>query len=427
MKFDWTTKKAAIVTFASVYAILMMLIIVIINATAINEWLSSFFAIFSPIFIGAGIAYLCNPIFKFFERKAFKNVKNMALRKTLTTIVTYLIVLLIIVIVLWAIIPQLINSFNELGGNMDHFINVAVYRANVIINNFMSNNDDFLEYFNVEKLVKMVTDFIVSSGDFWSKLSEYLTEYISKFVVSAKNVLFGFIISVYLLLSKEKLLAGTKKILFALFQKSRAENIMDAARITDKIFGGFIVGKLINALIIGTISFVCFVIFGVPYPLLLTVIVSVTDLIPVIGPFIGAIPCGIIVLISDPSKFIILILIIIVIQQLDGTILGPMILGDSTGLSALGVIVAILITSGYLGLLGMFIGVPIFAVLLTFANKLIDKKLEMREMPVELSEYYAENALIIPPKKEKKVLVIKIKESVIKLYDNIKEKFKSKK
>jgi predicted PurR-regulated permease PerM len=165
-------------------------------------------------------------------------------------------------------------------------------------------------------------------------------------------------------------LAYSKKITLAIAGEEKAQKAFRMLRFAHKTFGGFIQGKLINAVIIGFITWVIFAIFGIPYALLLSIIVMVTDLIPIFGPFIGAVPCAFIVLISNPEKLLLLLILTLIIQQVDGNIIAPRILGNSTGLPAIMVITAITIMGGIFGMVGMVIGVPVFAV---FAKLLYEK------------------------------------------------------
>ena len=185
----------------------------------------------------------------------------------------------------------------------------------------------------------------------------------------------GIVFSIYLLIAKDRLKAWYKKIIYAICGKEKSGEFLEVLKYTDKTFGGFIQGKLINAVIITILTYIAFWIFNIPYPQLLAVIIGVTDIIPVFGPFIGCIPSAFIVIIAAPEKLIPMLIIILVIQQIDGNYIGPKILGESTGLSALGVFAAIIVMGGYFGIIGMLIGVPTFAVALYLIDKAVDKKL----------------------------------------------------
>ena len=181
--------------------------------------------------------------------------------------------------------------------------------------------------------------------------------------------------------SKEKFAAQTKKILYALFSKQHTDRILRNTRRTHHIFGGFVTGKLLDSLIIGIITFVVLFIVRMPYAVLISVIIGVTNVIPFFGPIIGAIPCALILLFEDPLKALLFIIIIIIIQQFDGNLLGPKILGDSTGLPAFWVIFAILLGGGLFGFLGMLLGVPTFAVVYSLLKTLIEERKKKKNQP----------------------------------------------
>lgn len=171
---------------------------------------------------------------------------------------------------------------------------------------------------------------------------------------------------------------------------------MDWFRFADKTLGGFIVGKLIDATLIIIVCSIVFSIAGIPYSILVSVFIGICNIIPFFGPFIGAIPSGFIVFIAKPEKLILFIILIVIIQQIDGNIIEPKIVGDRTGLSSLGVLVAVTVMSGYFGVFGMFLGVPIFAVICAILKKNIKRRLEAKNLPTSLSEYYSENSLAEP-------------------------------
>lgn len=178
-----------------------------------------------------------------------------------------------------------------------------------------------------------------------------------------KNVFIGIIIAIYVLNSKQLFAAQAKKLLYGCLSTRRANIVLDNARFTHRVFGGFINGKLLDSLIIGILCFVGMTALRMPYAMLISVVVGVTNIIPFFGPFIGAIPSGLLILLIDPLKALYFVLFILALQQFDGNILGPKILGDSTGLSSFWVIVCILLAGGLFGFVGMVVGVPLFAVL----------------------------------------------------------------
>lgn len=201
------------------------------------------------------------------------------------------------------------------------------------------------------------------------------------------NLIVGIIISVYLLAMKEKSLARCCKMIYATFQQEKAELILTGLHNTNQVFSGFVRGKLLDSLIIGILCFVGCSILKMPYTPLVSVVVGVTNVIPFFGPFLGAIPSAFLILLVSPLKCLYFIIFIILLQQLDGNVIGPKILGDSTGISSFWVIVAILVGGGFFGVLGMFFGVPVFACLRMLVKWLMDRRLARRGMPTEASAY----------------------------------------
>ena len=182
----------------------------------------------------------------------------------------------------------------------------------------------------------------------------------------------------------------------ALFSEKKCVSILDWCRYADKTFGGFVIGKILDALFMICACSIAFSIAKIPYAILVSVVIGICNIIPFFGPFIGAIPCGLIILIAEPSKLLLYIILLLVIQQFDANVVEPKIVGDRTGLSSLGVIVAIMVMSGYFGIIGMFFGVPIFAICYTLVMSFVDKKLEKKAVTTDIADYYSENSIVDP-------------------------------
>ena len=223
-----------------------------------------------------------------------------------------------------------------------------------------------------------------------------------------KNIFLGFLLSIYFVISKERLYAQSTRILSAVFSKKRADSVLDWFQFADKTLGGFIVGKLIDATFIIVVCSIVFSIASIPYSILLSVVIGVCNIIPFFGPFIGAIPSGFIVFIARPDKLLLFIILLVVVQQIDANIIEPKIVGDRTGLTSLGVLVAVTVMSGYFGILGMFLGVPIFAIVCALLKKQIKRRLAAKNLPTELSEYYSESSLVAPMAETEDTLTAKM-------------------
>ena len=201
------------------------------------------------------------------------------------------------------------------------------------------------------------------------------------------NAIICLIISVYVLMTKEKFIGQAKKIIYAIFRPRYGNVVMEVFRKADDVFGGFFIGKIIDSLIIGCICFVGLAILRMPYVALISVIVGVTNIIPFFGPYIGAIPSFILIFLVDPMKGVYFIIFIIILQQVDGNVIGPKILGNTTGLSPFWVIFAILLFGGSFGVIGMLFGVPIFAMIYYIVKRIVEHILKKRRLPEETEQY----------------------------------------
>ena len=201
------------------------------------------------------------------------------------------------------------------------------------------------------------------------------------------NAIIGVIISVYLLFGKENFSMQSKKAVYAMMKPAHANMLLHLTIKSNEIFGGFIIGKIIDSAIIGVLCFIGLSLLNMPYTLLVSVIVGVTNVIPFFGPYIGAIPSAILIMLQDPKMGIYFIIFILILQQIDGNIIGPKILGNSTGLSAFWVVFSILLGGGLFGFVGMILGVPTFAVIYYVVKMLVDHRLEQKNLPIETACY----------------------------------------
>ena len=213
------------------------------------------------------------------------------------------------------------------------------------------------------------------------------------------NILLGIIISIYMLINKDKLIAQVKKLLYAIFPETVANKTVNVTRKTHEIFGGFLTGKLLDSFIIGIICFVVMSIFDIKYALLISIIVGVTNIIPFFGPFIGAVPSVFFLMIVDFWQAVWFIVFIIILQQFDGNYLGPKILGSTIGLSPFWIIFSVIVMNGLFGIFGMFVGVPLFAIIYTLVKEFAENRLNKKELPVATDEY------ILYPAKPDKIII----------------------
>lgn len=372
----------------------MLCFFVLLRMDDISKVLKLIFNILRPIIYGLAIAYLLNPIVKTVERylkpwveKRFPNFKKTQKLCRGIGIVAALVVMLAVISALFnMLIPELYKSIRNLALTLPGQINEALRNLTVLMSQDTTLGKFFTTFLTEATTFFqnwMRTDLLSQVNDFMS----HLTEGVFNVVNEVMNAVIGIIVSVYVLYSKEKFSMQSKKIIYALFKPSHANMILHLSIKSNTIFGGFIIGKIIDSAIIGVLCFVGLSILDMPYTVLVSVIVGVTNVIPFFGPYIGAIPSAILIMLSDPKMGIYFILFILVLQQLDGNVIGPKILGDSTGLSAFWVMFSILLGGGLFGFVGMILGVPTFAVFYYIVNMLINNKLEKRKLPIETDCY----------------------------------------
>lgn len=376
-------------------AIAFVIIFAVANIDEVVEVCSSVLSVLSPIIIGFALAYILNPILRMYEFKVFKKLKKKNVIRALSILCTVLTALLILLAFLWILIPSLTTSVKDLVANYDSYVASTVSAINSVINKFAAN-DHFTEYVSSDELKAWVVNFFASSSEIMDTILNYITEFGMGLFVGVKNTVIGIFIAIYVLISKERLQAIARKLGAAFLPEKRLGIIGKYVNLTHQTFSSFFVGKIVDSLIIMLLTLVLLLIFGIHYALLIAVIVGVTNIIPVFGPFIGAIPSFLILFIVDPKEAFIFLILIIIIQQLDGNVIGPKILGDSTGISSLGVIIAIVIMGSYFGIIGMIIGVPLFAVGAALIIEIADVHLKKRGKTTNLEEYYLKDAMIDP-------------------------------
>lgn len=360
----------------------------------ISGFVSHVISVLQPIIIGFVIAYLLEPIMSLFERELthFCQVKNKT-GKRLASFIRYVSILLTFIVAGFfiyilgnLIVPELYVSITGIIKDMPAYVDSFTNW----ISHTMDNNQTIALY--VTEVIVKVTDFFENwvETDLLSKVNtwfNYFATGIIGLINIVKNLLIGIIVSIYVLVEKEHFAAQGKMIIYAIFKTRPANVIIETLRQSNKIFGGFIVGKIIDSMIIGVLCFIGLSFFKMPYTLLVSVLVGVTNVIPFFGPYFGAVPSAILILFIDPVKCIYFLIFILVLQQVDGNIIGPAILGDSTGLSAFWVIFSILAAGGLFGLVGMLVGVPAFAVIYYIISTYVEYRLSTKKLKSSSADY----------------------------------------
>ncbi len=413
-----------------IFAITFLVLYFIVNLTNFSTFIDKMNAILSPIFIGLVIAYLMNPIFKFFENKVFRWEKDTSIKRRLcrlfSLICTLIVFFAIIALLILLIVPQLIDSIVEIVTNHEHYINTLIDFINNLANSIMNNfsYDENRQIISYDSVHNAIHKFFESGENeegknlaiLFQKYSQQISTVGSSVFTFLKDFIIGIFIAFYILASKELRGAQIKKLRRAMLTREQNKFVSEALFITKTSFGGYIRGKLLSSFAVGLLTYICLLIFNISdYKLLIATIIGVTDIIPVFGPFIGAIPSAIIVLMCDPTKLLPFILIIFIIQQIEGNIITPKILGESTNISSLAVIISISTMGGLFGIVGMLVGVPVFATIIILTKRYLEKRLKAKDLPTETEDYMGENSMSdtdVILHKQDGIWINKIKQSI---------------
>ncbi len=366
----------------------------LLRLTNVRITFGKVYDVLKPVIYGCVIAYLLTPLVKkvdkymipFLEERMDDKKKIKKISRGTGITVSLILLFTIIVLLCNLLIPELYNSIKTLVVTLPNQLNYTLYR----INNFQFSDSTTTSILKtlLEEGTAMFQNWLRT--DFMEQVNQVmsnLTEGVLNIFGELFDMLIGVIVSVYIMFGRENFSRQCKKSVYAVFSPRHANMILHLTTKSNEIFGGFIIGKIIDSAIIGVLCFICLSILNMPYTVLVSVIVGVTNVIPFFGPFIGAIPSAILIIVNDPIKGLYFIIFILLLQQFDGNILGPKILGNSTGLSSFWVIVAILLGGGLFGFAGMLMGVPTFAVIYYVVDMLLNDKLEKKNLPTNSRHY----------------------------------------
>lgn len=363
-------------TLVLIIAICTIVIAVIMNWKGVMYEVSRFIRVLMPFILGLVLAFLINPLVNslhhFINHVFFKNRHEKGCKYT-SVALAYVILLGLVIIAIVYIVPQISQSARELTKSLGSGYNYIVNNTAEIQKKY-----PFLPMEDISNILKQVMpENIFGYGTDLAKLVfPYLYNISASFIAGLVDVIFAIVISCYIILDKNKIIKQIRRIIFAFTSRKNAPVIWDAFRECNHIFNGFLYGKTIDSLIIGILSLIVMSVIQLPYALLLSVIVGVTNMIPYFGPFIGAVPGVIIYLVIQPKYAIIYVVMILILQQFDGLYLGPKILGDLTGIKPLWVIFGITVGGAYFGVLGMFLGVPTVAVIMHIIDIIMERKIK---------------------------------------------------
>lgn len=388
LKFEWTKEHSVALLYTCATILLAIpLVLLILFPSVLGGFVSGLFGTLSPVLIGFAVAYLLFPICNFFEKRlcGFVELKQPRLRRIAAVAMTLLAVTLFLVFFVWMLVPQIKASYQSLVSTFDTYLDKAAAYLDTLTARYTEPGTEPL--FDSDSLIDAVGSFVDALFDRIGNFTARALEYSTKLMDILWRSIFSLIFTVIFLVERDTLAARVRTIAATLLTRRGHAFCGKWVRYADESFGGFISGKLLDAVIITLINFIAFGIARIPYYPLVSLICGVTDIIPYFGPFIGAIPCAFIILIADPVKMIWFVVLTLVIQQCDGNIIGPKILGEKVGVDSLMIVVAITVSSGLWGLVGMFIGVPLFAVLRQAVKELVESRLRKKHLPVETAAY----------------------------------------
>ena len=356
-------------------AIIAIIFLMIANWGVVLAVIGKFLTILMPFILGFFFACFINPLVKRVHSllNRIKPGKGAKIKKAFSVIISYVVVIGVITVLLIYIIPQIKESIGELGNTIQDGYQYMITHQKELNEKIpfigLGGGIEYIKEFAYKK--------IMSNG---SEILPYVYHVSSSLLTTSYNVLMGLVISIYIILDMKKLKRSARKVVYALSPKKKEQEVWQTMKQCSHIFNGFLIGKMIDSLIIGILCLIAMSILKLPYALLLSLIVCITNMIPYFGPKIGAIPGVMIYLFIDIRYAFIFALMILILQQFDGLYLGPKILGDQTGIKPLWVIFGITVGGAYFGVMGMFLGVPVVAVIMYLLQLFLDKKLKKKNI-----------------------------------------------
>lgn len=378
----------------SLYVFLTAAAIIVFGIFAVNYndlvgLLKKILSILNPFIIGFSLAYILNPLQKFFYNKCLKKLnddtcKKKNFKKGLSIFLTYVIVILILSLLIAFIIPNIIVSVTDFGEKIPSYIETSRNTLN-----------DFMGKYEWTK--KLINEINVPWDDIWNNFRTVLSgifpniiNYSIQFGSTIMNVIIGIVLSAYLLIDKDKFIVQTKKMVYVIFKETTADTVLNISKKTNETFIQFLIGRLLDGAIVGALCYVLLLIFHVKYAILISIIVGLFNIIPFFGPLIADFSTGILLFLVSPRDAIVALIIIIILQNVDGNFIGPKIIGDSIGLSPFWVMFALLVGGGFFGFAGFLLSVPAFALLYSFICGIVNKKIEEKDIEPEKLEVNVE-------------------------------------
>lgn len=386
MKVNWNKNYTTIAVYGFIVIALSIIFYSILSEVNLFRiQMSKYTSALQPFIIGFAMAYLFNFILEFIEKyfldfKLLNNSKRK-FKRIIGLLSTYAIIFLLLYLFLNFIFPQLVSSISGLVSNIDTYVtNISNFVEDISDKYYI--NEDYYDF-----VIEKWNEFVNNIVQFATNLIPILGNIVKGVFSSVWNIVLGIIISTYLLIDKERFIALGKKVTISIFSEKTSSRIIVLTKRADSIFGRFISGKILDSFIIGILTFVVLSITKMPYTTLVAFIIGVTNVIPFFGPFIGAVPGFFIILFVNPIKALWFLLIVVIIQQIDGNIIGPKILGDSLGISAFWILFSLLVAGKIFGFIGLIIGVPLFVFIYSIIKDVVEERLKNRGLPINTDEY----------------------------------------
>lgn len=383
------------VTIVVVSALVLLLFFCIYRSAALKSAIGNLIRILMPVIYGLIIAYLLAPLYDYLNRmlhtlcseKLHWTTKRMeVIASAVAMFLTFAFMIAIVVGLLVLLIPRLITSITGIVATFPTTMNtMSLYIQQIFGGHANLEGPAVTMYQQIyDYLQSWVQNDVIPQ---FQQMFSYFTDVVRNTVRFVKNLFIGIVVAVYILANKTRFASQAKKLLYAVLDVRIGNIVMDNIRFANEAFGGFLGGKIVDSAIIGVISWIGLSIMNMPYALILAVVIGVTNIIPFFGPFIGAIPCAVLIFLVSPIKTFYFIIFILVLQQFDGNILGPKILGKTTGVSSFGVLFSIIFFGGLFGFVGMIIGVPLFAVIRHILSYIVRESLTRKDLPLDAEDY----------------------------------------
>lgn len=388
------------VTALAVIFISILLVVIFTDLPGFFKLVTNILSILSPLISGAVIAFLLNPLVRLVDRwlapKLTKHEKKPGSGKKLSRAISIVFALIFAALVIYAFFSILLPQLGEsIQGIIDsapkYFLSIEQWATNLL-----ADNPEVQYYADmaIGKIQEYLNEWVSTSlpTDIQNVLTTVFTSAFSV-VKSLANIVIGVFASIYILASKDKFQAQGKKIVVALFKPARADHILHVGREINRVFNGFVIGKIIDSAIVGVLCYLGMLILKLPYPALVATVVGVTNVIPFFGPIIGAVPSALLILLVNPLQAFYFVIFVIVLQQVDGNVIGPRILGNSVGISGFWVLISITVATSLFGFAGMILGVPVFAVIYMLISDAVNSALRRKGRSTVTNDYYAIRAV----------------------------------